>query len=121
MHEETLAIWGLGPFWVIVSIVILALARWKVKREFWKCFMYAIGGSHLLAPTLIGGWNWSFPLPATYAIYGYIISIPAGEFFFFRAKDAMDGIVLATVLWSATFLGFWFSLVIVRNTKSEPG
>jgi hypothetical protein len=120
MNDEIIAVWGLGAFWLLISILLLIYAFRNPSGERKLSMAYAFSASHLLAPTLMGGWSWAIVIPATYSIYGNIISLVTGEFFFFRRKEAIQWMMYASVCWLITFLLLWGFIALCRHLFSEP-
>jgi hypothetical protein len=112
-------LWGLGGIWLIASsfIVYACLVKGKkTERMFWKSLIYSFGISHLISPSLIGFTVISIPVPATYSIYGFLLSIACGDLWIFNHSDAKFYLMLSTVSFFSFFLIVWMIIGILLKT-----
>ncbi len=119
MNDQAVLLWLCSSIWLIGAISAIILLPRRVKNKDAKPFFHALTISHLIAPTLVGGWNWALPLPATYALYGYIIAIPFEEFFVFKSRDAVQGIGFSLLCWGVTFGICSIVVGLVKDEKKD--
>ena len=121
--------------WLCGSFYILYWVFKKGKDKSWyysrpnRILLKSLALSHLFSPTIVGGWSWALPLPATFTIYACTIWILAEPFGFkiFRMKDLLKFLTLSSVMFAITFvlfflIGFAFSILNdyrkTRKTKN---
>jgi hypothetical protein len=121
MHEENIAVWGIGSIWLAMSVALIAYTFRKGRKRRNRSFHYAFCFSHMFAPAAIGGYGWGLVIPATYSIYGNIVAVFTKELFFFRRQEAINWIFFALVCWLLTFLLLWGLIALVRHLILEPG